>query len=76
MSKLKCKCGKTATWLYMPSSKIWVCCDNCVPRGCSCNTKIDDSGEEPIFLDEQEIDDQGRLLPCCEWFYEKDGFDK
>ena len=34
--KIKCKCGKLATWYYMPSEHNWVYCDNCVPRGCSC----------------------------------------
>lgn len=35
----KCSCcNKTATWLYMPSGdgKRWYC-DDCVPRGCTCN---------------------------------------
>lgn len=33
-----CKCGKTATWLYMPdsNSERWYC-DDCVNRGCTCN---------------------------------------
>jgi hypothetical protein len=37
MEKLKCKCGKLATWIYIPSEhEDWVCCDDCVPRGCAC----------------------------------------
>lgn len=37
--KYFCDCGKPATWLYMPSSDMEnpFCCDECVPRGCSCN---------------------------------------
>lgn len=37
MAKVKCNiCNKEiATWLYMPSGDCY--CDNCVPRGCSCN---------------------------------------
>ena len=36
----KCDCGKVATWLYMPgysSGGNSFSCDDCVPRGCSCN---------------------------------------
>lgn len=35
----KCSCcNKIATWIYMPSGdgKRWYC-DDCVPRGCTCN---------------------------------------
>lgn len=35
--KILCKCGKIATWIYMPSEYDGNYCDNCVPRGCSCN---------------------------------------
>jgi hypothetical protein len=34
--KIKCECGKLATWYYMPAEHKWACCDDCVPRGCSC----------------------------------------
>lgn len=60
MNKRLCKCGKIATWLYMPGDDDWGCCDNCVPRGCSCV--------------ENEIDEQGRKEPCCEWWYQKEGW--
>lgn len=66
-------CGKTATWLYMPSSALpeaqrWAC-DEHVPRGCSCN-------DEPVDGDydngdpnwKQATDSQGRKVPCCEWW--------
>lgn len=40
--RFKCDCEKhtVAKWCYMPSSKNIVYhyfCDDCVPRGCSCN---------------------------------------
>lgn len=37
MSKILCKiCNKNmAVWIYMPKNYFY--CDNCVPRGCSCN---------------------------------------
>ncbi len=62
----KCStCDHHAQWQYMSSSYSkndrW--CDNCVPRGCSCNA-IDEYGEV------QATDELGRELPCCEnWFY-------
>lgn len=41
------KCDNIAVWLYMPSNKGRVFfCDNCVPRGCSCNVdNIKEFGE-------------------------------
>jgi len=47
MAKQMCACGKVATWMYMPRSKVY--CENCVPRGCIC--QIDEN-----FLDEMEVD--------------------
>lgn len=38
--KKKCDCGEVATWLYMPgyvNGDNPYSCDDCVPRGCSCN---------------------------------------
>ena len=35
-----CDCGKIAIWCYMPgysSGENSYHCDDCVPRGCSCN---------------------------------------
>lgn len=45
--KIKCKCGKIAIWMYMPTGELEDCyaCDDCVPRGCSCwewHNKIED----------------------------------
>ena len=47
----KCgRCNKTATWLYLPSSSgINFFCDDCVPRGCTCNV---------MGLDIEEPDEQ------------------
>lgn len=63
------KCGAVAVWLYMPGTSTY--CDDCVPRGCSCNLRPKDN------LTEEELDnpnnwyelrdEQGKLLPCCEF---------
>lgn len=40
MSKELCTCGVEAKWFYLPSSESMdkpFFCDDCVPRGCSCN---------------------------------------
>lgn len=40
MKKFLCRCGKLATWDYMPSStnpEYNYYCEDCVPRGCSCH---------------------------------------
>lgn len=36
---MKCDCGKDAAWIYMPGGKDGnnFFCDDCVPRGCTCN---------------------------------------
>lgn len=42
MAKHYCDCGKPAKWLYMPgysSGANSFSCDDCVPRGCSCNER-------------------------------------
>lgn len=57
--KCECGCGKVATWCYLPNDGDWYCCDDCVPRGCSCNN---------------DLDDKGRKEPCCEWFYDEKGW--
>ena len=74
----KCDCGKKAVWLYMPSytgpQHNDYYCDDCVPRGCSCNAElkdncIDDGNSDNYY---QPLDDKGREYPCCEFFYIKD----
>lgn len=80
--KFKCnKCQAMAVWFYMPSSidiNSSFKCDNCVPRGCSCNMKCNfgidgEQLEEPY---EEYKDDQGRLLPCCEFDFNEEGFNE
>jgi len=81
MSKLLCcKCSAIATWYYMPDSTNpnRAYCDDCVPRGCSCNSvpKDDNWDSEDPDNWEQELDEQGRELPCCEYWYEPNGWDE
>jgi hypothetical protein len=74
------KCGKTPKegWYYMPSTGDnvdYFYCDDCVPRGCSCNQDL----KEGIDYESEEakkpenwidmVDDKGRKLPCCEYFW-------
>ena len=70
--KHKCfKCPKMAVWWYMPgrqNSDSDYYCDNCVSRGCSCNIIPD--------TEEEEIDDQGRFLPCCEYDHNENGYEE
>ena len=65
--KIKCdSCGLKAVWAYMPNDKFHYC-ENHVPRGCSCMTDEDDN-----YLK----DEQDRLLPCCEYDYDINGFEE
>lgn len=62
-------CGKSVVWFYMPGTEQY--CDDCVPRGCSCNEyPLDGNFEntDPNNWEEQR-DTKGRLLPCCEFFF-------
>jgi len=74
-------CGNTVKgkgWLYMPASSPdpvdYYYCDNCVPRGCSCNMELKegidyDSIEAENFDNYFEpLDEKGRKYPCCEYF--------
>jgi len=79
--KEKCmKCGALAIWIYMPSDGNYNYCDDCVPRGCSCNFSCDEDAN--LILDEetnefvQDKDEQGRLLPCCEYDFFEYGIDE
>lgn len=88
--KLKCKCGNLATWLYMPADECTesAFCDDCVPRGCSCNIyevaffgfpngreELDWKWNDEAHICYEELDN-GKQLPCCEYDYDKDGFDE
>jgi hypothetical protein len=86
------KCGALAQWRYAPSGPRMDYCDDCVPRGCSCNvidhtlpaeTIIDPpdaNGVELVWTDyggvepEQHRDGRGRLLPCCEFEFDRWGW--
>lgn len=66
------KCGKKATWWYGPGDGN--ACDDCVPRGCSCNLELKPGVKEIDFgagntMDDyyQPTDELGREWPCCEW---------
>jgi hypothetical protein len=39
LEKMNCKCGKIAVWNYLPATEVaqTYFCDDCVPRGCTCN---------------------------------------
>jgi hypothetical protein len=78
-NKHKCDCRKQAVWLYMPSStmKNPFFCDDCVPRGCSCNSRPKDGNYESEDPDnwEEPSDDNGRLHPCVEFDYSEDGYE-
>jgi len=99
MEKETCQiCGKMAVWFYMPGydgkkDDHPYYCDECVPRGCSCNHQsIRDEDYHPPggikptpedgpikWIDEHtwtNVDEQGREYPCCEYDYDKDGFEK
>ena len=88
MSKELCNCGKNATWEYLKGGNSYSC-DDCVPRGCSCNNTYVET-DDPEYLPEgiegkdwkwvepgvwTYIDEQGREYPCAEYSYSEDGFD-
>lgn len=77
--KIKCDCGAKPRWVYMPgfsNNSNSFFCDNCVPRGCSCNIRPKDGNWENYNEDnwESELDEQGKEYPCCEyeWIYDDD----
>lgn len=71
----RCDCGNIAVWLYMPSysgeQHNDFYCDDCVPRGCSCNMEPIDGNHENLAEDNwaEPVDDKGRKYPCCEYSY-------
>ena len=58
---------RQAVWVYLPGTAQ--CCDQCVPRGCSCKAEPNDGNLANLDSDNwvQPVDAQGRKLPCCEW---------
>lgn len=103
MKYFLCDCGKKAEWAYMPSCDWYpYYCDECVPRGCSCNDEYEYEHEERqgeiktvsineiiawynktgmkwIWKEEgksiSHVDELGRLLPCCEFWHDKNGWE-
>jgi 8-oxo-dGTP pyrophosphatase MutT (NUDIX family) len=65
-----------AVWNYTPSSYDEYRCDDCVSRGCSCNLYPADglSWDDENLIEKK--DDQGRSYPCCEYDYDKNGFEE
>ena len=85
-NKKLCDCGKKAVWVYMPSPRESnpYYCDDCVPRGCTCEYNYISYGLYPPsdtknwkWIEENVcwglLDDQGRDYPCVE--YMKEGYD-
>lgn len=52
-------------------------CDDCVPRGCSCNEEPLDGNYESTDPNNwvEVLDKDGRKFPCCEWFYDESGYE-
>lgn len=53
-----CDCGKVAVWAYMPGfsdNENPYFCDECVPRGCSCNHNYVDVNSYHPPLDEPNL---------------------
>jgi hypothetical protein len=74
MADAKCMtCGAKAIWENMPSGCFGEYCDDCVPRGCGCNRSFDPETDE--WDGPEDTDDEGRLLPCVEYWYHTDGFE-
>jgi hypothetical protein len=58
MTKELCECGKIAVWCYLPgysSGDNPHFCDECVPRGCSCNYIYCDPNSYHPPLDEPNV---------------------
>lgn len=59
---------RRATWSYMPGRAC--ACDEYVWRGCSCAYHPEDGNhenEDPANW-VPDLDEQGRKMPCCEWW--------
>lgn len=71
-----CKCGKVAQWCYMPGGECY--CDDCVPRGCSCNVDNviefgEPSPDRPVVWfteDDLQMESPGRTerTPDCIYY--------
>jgi len=80
--KKVCSCGKPASWVWTYGPKVirnTYACDDCVPRGCSCNMELKEGVEivedsrgtiiNPPEDYEQVLDNEGRMIPCREWVH-------
>jgi hypothetical protein len=71
-----CKCPNKAVWKYAPADTYpsgdprRFYCEEHVSRGCSCN-RIDLSDPNS---EEEHKDPEGRLLPCCEYDWNDEGY--
>ena len=75
-----CRCSELAVWCYAPttSRKDIYYCEEHVPRGCSCNSNLFDD-DAPIGHPDQDlrvspVDNEGRILPCVEYWFDEEGF--
>ena len=60
--RFKCACGNKSTWCYLPSQskpEYPYFCDDCVPRGCSCNHEFTPTSEEGVKSGFGEIPPSG-----------------
>lgn len=72
--KVKCECGKDAVWLYLPATSFkrqLFYCDDCVPKGCSCNSYPIDGDYENQNPDNWKVDEE---TPCVEYDYSEKGY--
>lgn len=77
--KEKCDCGKIAQYLLISASKDYgnpYYCDDCVPRGCSCNLEPKDGDWNNPNPEDwyQPLDEKGREYPCIEYMYSSKGY--
>ncbi len=95
-----CNCGKKSVYFYAPATDKEYgnsyYCDDCVPRGCSCEHRYVDINAYHPPLDNPDIpegvenidwkwiekdkiwcsiDEKGREHPCCEYWYDENGFE-
>ncbi len=75
--KFLCLCSKLAIWWQPTRDYYPYFCDDCVPRGCSCNFDLKE-GKDPSSENEGDyfevLDESERKKPCIEYFYDIDGF--
>ena len=81
--------NKKTWWQIESIRKKDYYCDIHVPRGCSCNNIYEEDLDESDSKDDLKfigvdsngnniytsLDIKGREYPCCEFWYDKDGFD-